>query len=115
MLWGIPVQLWVVLGMSISAAPFVTALLRGKLVPKSTVDKMVDSMAKDYDEKVALIEKLTEERVESWKQLYNEQRQATETTAKVADESLFVAQQSLQSSKVVLNTIQEMRAIGGPT
>lgn len=113
MLWGIPVQLWVVLGMSISAAPFVVAILRGKLIPQSMVDKLVDSMAKDYDEKVAIIEKLTEERVESWKQLYNEQKLATEATSKVADEALFVSNQSLQSHKVVLRTIQEMRAIGG--
>lgn len=115
MLWGIPVQLWVVLGMSISAAPFIVALLRGNLIPKSTVDKLVDNQAKDYDEKVALIEKLTEERVASWKQLYEKQLEVTETTSKVADEALFVSNQSLQSSKVVLKTIQEMRAIGGPT
>lgn len=115
MLWGIPVQLWVVLGMSISAAPFVTAILRGKLIPKSTVDQLVDAMRSDYDEKVAIIEKLTEERVTSWKELYSEQRLATETTTKVVDEALFVSNQSLQSSKVVLRTIQEMRAIGGPT
>lgn len=115
MLWGIPVQLWVVLGMSISAAPFIVALLRGNLIPKSTVDKLVDNQAKDYDEKVALIEKLTEERVASWKQLYEKQLEVTETTSKVADEALFVSKQALQSSKVVLSTIQEMRAIGGPT
>lgn len=113
MLWGIPVQLWVVLGMSISAAPFVTAILRGKLIPKSTVDQLIDGMRSDYDEKVAIIEKLTEERVTSWKELYGEQKLATETTTKVVDEALFVSNQSLQSSKVVLRTIQEMRAIGG--
>lgn len=113
MLWGIPVQLWVVLGMSISAAPFVTAILRGKLIPKSTVDQLVEGMRSDYDEKVAIIEKLTEERVQSWKELYGEQKLATEATAKVADEALYVSNQSLQSHKVVLKTIQEMRAIGG--
>ncbi len=113
MLWGIPVQLWVAFAMAFSGAPFVVAILRGHLIPKSTVDKIVDNQAKDYDEKVAIIEKLTEERVTSWKELYSEQRLATETTTKVVDEALFVSNQSLQSSKVVLRTIQEMRAIGG--
>lgn len=115
MLWGIPVQLWVAFAMSVSAAPFIVALLRGNLVTKAMLDKIVDGQAKDYDEKVALIEKLTEERVTSWRALYEEQRKATEATSKVAEEALYVSNQSLQSSKVVLNTIQEMRAIGGPT
>lgn len=115
MLWGIPVQLWVALAMTISAAPFVVALLRGNLITRSMHDKIVNDQAKDADEKVALIKDLTEERVESWKQLYNEQKAATETISKVSEEALIVANKSLQSSKVVLNTIQEMRAIGGPT
>jgi len=111
MLKDVPPQIWIPLLTMILGVPiaFIYAILRGHLVPKATVDEI----RSDYDSRAELLERLTESRVTNWRELYEEQKKATETTAAAIDEVLFVSREALAGNKVVLKTIQELRAIGG--
>jgi ABC-type uncharacterized transport system ATPase subunit len=112
MLKDIPPQIWIPLVTFVLGVPFafIYAILRGKLVPKATVDEI----RADYDSRAELLERLTEARVTNWKELYEEQKKATQTNAEAMDEVITSQRDLLRSSRIVTEFIQtQRRAIEG--
>src|SRR5687768_17335486 len=105
MIEGVSAAVWVNSGGILLAVIVILAILRGYLVPKSTLD----AVRQDYDERAAELKSLTEERIQSWKDLYETQRQATDTTAEAIDEVLFVGKELSRGNELVLRVIQDMR------